>query len=139
MELNISSARRYNNVRTIAKLVRKELDTRFYPDEHGKYYYEKHLENALQHPTSAMIAMQEAKRKPLLNYPNFFERNIKIIEEKSGEVKTLKNSLNDIIDFLYPRTKNLREYIINNNRIEFDTIKRVKKCNFINKLKLLFK
>lgn len=139
MELKINHQKQYYNTRRNASFVRKELDTRFFPNEYGKYYYEKHLEEAIEHPTISMIAMNEAKKSPLLDFPYHFERNKKIIEEKSGTVKTLKNSLDDIIDFLYPKTKKIRAYIIDNSRIEFDNIKKSKGYNFIDKLKIFLK
>ena len=139
MELGIEPIRQYHNQRIKAQVTRHELDTRFYPDDYGEYSYARHLEDTIQKPTVGMLAMQEAKRKPLLDYPYHFERNQKILENKSAEVQLLKKTLNDTIKFLYPRTEKIREFIIEHNRLEFDNIKKSKGYNWFDKLKLFLK
>lgn len=139
MELNIEPIRTYNRERINARMLRNELDTRFFPDDYGKYYYARYLEDTIQQPTVGMIAIHEAKKKPLLNYPRYFERNKKIIEEQSPEVKKLKMFLDETLQNLYPKTKKLREFIIQQNRIDFDTIKKSKGYNLLNKLELFLK
>lgn len=140
MELNGTPLiKRYNYERQNARWTRDELDTRFFPDEYGEYFYAKHLENSIEHPTIGMLAMHEAKNKPLINYPHHFTRNQKILENESSEVKLLAQTFNDIVDFVYPRTKKIREFIIKNNRIDFDTVKKSKGYNWLDKLKLFMK
>lgn len=139
MELGIEGIRQYNYERLNARMLRDDLDTRFYPDDYGEYYYARHLEDAIKKPTVGMMALHEAKKKPLLNYPYHFERNQKIIEETSPEVKKLKSIFDEAIDKLYPKTKKIREFIIAQDRIDFDTIKKSKGYNWFDKLKLFLK
>ena len=139
MELDIEPIKQHSNVRSYAKSAAHELDTRFYPDDYCEYYYAKHLENTLRQPTIGMMALQEAKTKPRLNYPYHFDRNKKIIEEKSNTVNKMKKMLDDTINSLYPKTKEIREFIITHNRIEFDKVKKAKGLNLFEKLSLFFK
>ncbi len=139
MEIGIEPIKQYYNVRSYAKTAADELDTRFFPDDYGEYYYAKHLENTIQQPTIGMMAMQEAKTHPQMNYPWYFDRNKKIIEENSNVVKNLKKILDDKINSLYPKTQKIREFIISHDRIEFDRIKKARGLNLFEKLSWLLK
>ena len=138
-DIEFTPRKSYRDIRYNAKLVREELDTRFYPDDYGEYFYEQHLKDTIKKPTAGMMALQEAKSKPLLDYPLFFTRNKEILEEKSSSIRTLKKALDDTIQFLYPKTGKIREFIIEQERIAFDTIKKSKGYNWFDKLKLFFK
>ena len=59
--------------------------------------------------------------------------------EKEPEIKSLKDSLNEKIKKLYPNTKHIREYIINNDRVTFDGIEKSKKYTTLNKLMIFCK
>ncbi len=139
MELEITPIETYRNIRNNAKWAIQEMDTRFFPDDYGEYYYAQHLKNAIEKPTVGMMAFHEAKTKPLLDYPNHFDLNKRILEEKSSTVKKLKQTFDNVLYHLYPKTSKIREFIIDEDRIAFDTIKKSKGYNWFDKLKLFLK
>ena len=138
-DIEFTPRKSYRDMRYNAKLVRDELDTRFYPDDYGEYYYAQHLKDTIQKPTVGMMSLHEAKSKPMFDYPLFYNRSKKILEEKSSTIKVLKKTLDDTLQNLYPRTLKIREFIIEQERIAFDTIKKSKGYNWFDKLKLFFK
>ncbi|MDO4975406.1 MAG: hypothetical protein Q4E61_03725, partial [Alphaproteobacteria bacterium] len=83
-----------------------------------------------------------AKRKYITGkkkfYPEYAKRNLNIFE-KQPEIIALKNSIDKKINKLYPKTKLLRQYIINHDRVLLDRIEKIKKYTIKDKLILSLK
>lgn len=90
-------------------------------------YYLKHLDNSLWNPTIGAIAKHQYICDP------------KYLPEDKYAVKYLKNILKDKINEFYPKTKKIREYIINDNRLNFNYVTKSKGYNILDKLKILMK
>ena len=68
-----------------------------------------------------------------MDYPIHARCNINDME-KEPEIKSLKDNLKNKIKKIYPNTKHIREYIINNDRVTLDGIEKSKKYTTLNKL-----
>ena len=69
---------------------------------------------------------------------NVVWRNEQIILNQDNEAAQLLKTVKRTISKLYPKTKKVREYIIKNNRLVFDGVKKAKHYNSFDKLRIFF-
>ena len=134
--LKINNHRKYiENVKNNATELRMELDTRV-PLRHTRCEkYLPHMDNCIYHPTTGLIARQEIIRNIQKNYPSNFSRNLHYLKS-SDEYKYFSEILENKLDELYPRTKKLRQFLIENNHLSLYIIKRKQPLNLLDKIKL---
>lgn len=90
-------------------------------------YRIKLLENCNCNPTIGAIAKQQFS----VPQKSFFE--------KTYAEKYLENIVKEKIKSLYPKTKEIRKYIIDNNRLNLDFVTKSQGYNLLDRLKILLK
>ena len=128
----------YEKVRRNAYWSRVHIDTKLKIDKDDIEDYKMHLYDCEKNPTVGLLAGKKYITGEPMNYPLCANRNIRYLE-KQPEIDTLKKSIENKIDKLYPKTKYIREYIIDNNRVVFDGIEKSKKYTKFDKLMILLK
>lgn len=127
MPLNTDSipVDRFKSIRTRAERVFTALDTPLSPDEDSTKYLAEHLRDCLKHPTTGLMAYNDAFINRGQNYPGYYRRNLEAVK-KFPNIKNLMNALNDKLKELYPKTRKARDFIIETNRIRFDVTEETK-------------
>lgn len=113
------------------------LNSKHVPSEYDIKDYRRYLGDLLNNPTKAMLAMHEQMRTgaPSASYA----RNKKILEQDIYETRVMKEVSQEHIDRIYPKTKKIREYIIEKERVVLDKFKPAKGYNLFNKIAMKFK
>ena len=99
------------------------------PTNLGELYTQRYinlLDLSNSNPTVGAIVKRDA-----FSDVKFFENN--------KTVQFLESILKNNIATLYPKTRKLREYIVEDNRISLNFIKKCKGYNWLDKLKILMK
>ncbi len=95
----------------------------------GKKEYIKHLEDCIANPTIGLTA----RHKFMKGYTPSPEL------KRNPTVKYLEEILNERINAFYPKTKVLRQYIIDSGRMRMFHISKAKPFTFIDKAKIALK
>ncbi len=121
MPLNTNSIQvdRFKAIRTRAERAITALDTPLSPDEDSTKYLADHLKDCLKHPTTGLMAYNDAFISRGQEYPVYYRKNLEMAK-KFPDIKNLMNALNDKLKELYPKTRKARDFIIETNRIHFD-------------------
>ena len=121
MSLNTESipVDRFKRIRTRAERAITALDTTLSPDEDSAKYLADHLRDCLKHPTTGLMAYNDAFITRGQEYPVYYRKNLEMVK-KFPDIKNLMNALNDKLKELYPKTRKARDFIIETNRIRFD-------------------
>lgn len=140
MEIGIERTpiKKYVDARYNAYWTKIGIDTNFSPDNGTIKDYKLHLMDCEKHPTIGLLARKKFITGTPMNYPETANRNIRFME-RQPEIRTLLESIDTKIKELYPKTKKIREYIIDNERVIFDRIEKNKKYSLFNKLAILCK
>lgn len=138
MEIGIEAPTRYGNVRNNAYWSRVLIDTTLNVDLEDISNYKEHLKDCNSNPTVGLLARRKYITKKPMNYPIHARRNLRFIKSQP-EIKSLNTSLINKINELYPRTKHLRQYIIDSDRVILDGINQSNKSTVFNKLMIFFK
>ena len=131
--------RNMNNIKRIRKnaiSASYALNKKSMPAENDILEYSKHLKDKMNYPTIAMLAMREQYPGRVLTA--MYDRNKTYLETHVNETKILNAAAENTIKRLYPKTRSIREYIINNERIVLDFVKKSKGYNILDKLRLFF-
>jgi hypothetical protein len=128
----------YENVRSNAYWTRVHFDTQLWPDIDGAAHYRKHLQDCIDNPTIGLLARKKYITGPRMNYPDFAWRNRKIMENDKG-IEAAVKYLKGVVNTLYPKTKHIREYMIDKNRVALDEIRPCKGYNRLDKLMIALK
>lgn len=138
MEIELGPFPKYENARYNAYWARVGIDTRLKIDDYNIDDYKAHLKDCRENPTIGLLANRKYITGKPMNYPIYARRNLHYLE-KQPEINTLIKSLENKIKTLYPKTKHLREYIIDNGRVLLDGIEQSKKYTAFNKLAIFLK
>ena len=138
MEIEIESSPKYESVRSNAYWSRVHLDTSFLPDEYDLGTYKAHLQDCKENPTVGLLAGKKYITGKPMNYPEYAHRNMRYLE-RQPVISELKKDLKSKINTLYPDTKHIRDYIINNDRVTLDFVEKHKKYTAFNKLMIMLK
>ena len=112
---------RFENIRSNAYWHNAKLDTRFKPtDISDAQSTIEHYNDCIKNPTRGLLARRKFETQ---NYPEYRMRNESIMRQ-FPEVRTLKDSFeNKFNKELYPKTKNARKFLINNEFVLLDYVK----------------
>ncbi len=138
MEIELGPFPKYENARSNAYWSKVHIDTSFMPDIDDIEPYKEHIKDCYEHPTSGMMAHRKYITGKAMNYPVYAKRNKKFFDNQQ-EIKDLQKSFKTKMKTLYPKTMQIREYIINNDRIKFDFVEPSKGYSKLDKLKLFLK
>lgn len=138
MEVELGPFPKYENTRSNAYWSRVHIDTSFMPDIDDIEAYKEHIKDCYVHPTSGMLAHRKYITAKPMDYPGYAKRNKKFFDNQQ-EIKDLQKSFKARIKALYPKTMQIREFIINNDRIKFDYVEPSKGYCKLDKLKLILK
>lgn len=137
MEIDLGPIVKYEQARVNSYWTRVGIDTRLLTDSDDINYYKRHLMDCEKNPTVGMIIRKKYITGSPMNYPECARRNIKFMNQQP-EISDLIKSVDKKIQELYPRTKHIREYIIDSRRVLLDEVKKSKKYTIFNKLAILF-
>ena len=138
MEIELGPFPKYENVRSNAYWSRVHIDTSLRIDDSDIEEYKAHLKDCNENPTIGLLAKRKYITKKPMNYPEYARRNMRDLESQSV-ISELKKDLKSRIDKLYPNTKRIRDYIINNDRVTLDIVEKHKKYTTFNKLMVMLK
>ncbi len=138
MEIELGPFPKYENVRSNAYWSRVHIDTSLRIDDSDIEEYKAHLKDCNENPTIGLLAKRKYITKKPMNYPEYAHRNMRDLESQSV-ISELKKDLKSRIDKLYPNTKRIRDYIINNDRVTLDIVEKHKKYTAFNKLMIMLK
>lgn len=119
-------------IREHARLAKEAIDQKNVRSSQDVANYAKHLQDLIDHPVSAMIAMRERSRFP--HHIDTIDHNKKLMEESFLQTSRLFKKYNEMINKLYPKTKHIREYIVDDGRLSLEGVKKSRGYNFIDKL-----
>ena len=129
----------YESVKNHAYWARVNIDTRLGRDTQDIDDYKAHLMDCEKNPTIGYLARRKYITGKPMNYPEYAKRNLHFMD-KQPEIKALKESISKKINKkLYPRTKHIRKYIIDNERVVLDYVKKSKKYTIFNKLSIILR
>lgn len=111
----------YREIKNRAFNARLSLDTPARPNLASSDKLADHISDCLINPTRGLIASHDYLNAENINYPKFYGRNFHIMK-KFDVIKYLITKLNERIDEFYPKTKKYRDFVINTNRIAFDSV-----------------
>ena len=137
MEIELGSFPKFEKIRSNAYWSKVSIDSSL-PVGKGAEMYKAHMRDCRAYPTVGMLAHRKFITGTPMNYPGCAARNIKFME-KQPEVMVLQREIKDKLKKLYPKTKHIREYIINNDRVQLDSIEPVRKYTKFDKLVILLK
>ena len=139
MEIELGPFPKYENVRSNAFWSRAAIDTLLSIDSDNIEEYKSHLQDCEKNPTVGFLARHKYITGKPMNYPITAKRNMRYLE-RQPEIDSLRKSIeNKIKTELYPRTRHIREYIIENERVTLDEIEKCRKYTKSDKLKILLK
>lgn len=133
MEID-DSGLRFGNIKNNAFWSGVHMDTTLYPSKGVDADYKAFLKESINNPTVGLLA-EKRYISGKLNYPDAYHRNREIIEY-NPQIAKLKNTLDKKIKELYPKTKEIREYIASSNRVVLNCVEKSKIYNILNKLKI---
>ena len=133
MGIELGPFPKYENVRYNAYWTRVGINTRLGIDKNNIDDYKAHLQDCNNNPTVGMLARRKYITGKPMDHPIHARCNINDME-KEPEIKSLKDNLKKKKKKIYPNTKHIREYIINNDRVTLDGIEKSKKYTTLNKL-----
>ena len=120
-----------------AQTLKYSLDTREWPSvEYTAENYRKHLQDCIEYPTTARLAKEKFINKPYKTHSAEYWRNEQIVLNKDSETQALLKTLKDKLQKLYPTTLKAREYIAKTGRVDFETIKKSKGYNWLDRLRI---
>jgi hypothetical protein len=129
---------RYSDVIQNAYWVRASLNSRLRPDEYDIKDYKAHLHDCKKNPTIGFLARKRYIKGRPMEYPLAAKRNLRDIN-KQPEIDILQKSIDEKIQTLYPRTKHIRQYIIDNKRVALDGIEEIRKYTIFDKMAIFLK
>ena len=123
---------RFADIRSHAHWAYTNLDSRFEPDEID---YADHLRDKIKHPTTGMLAMREQERNYGIDSPIRYKSRVNYFEKRNPKTKMLADEFNSIMKKTYPKTRNIRKYIVKHDRVKLDeVVKDIKTSKFMKKL-----
>ena len=125
------------NIKKNANMFVSALDHVWVPDLTSNLY-NKHLQDCIDYPTRGLIAKHQIidRYEPFCE-PKIIRNNKKYINQRTITKQLLKQ-LKEKNNWLYPTTQKARNYIAKTNRVEFDTVKKSKGYNIIDRIRILF-
>lgn len=138
MEIELGPFPKYEDVRYNAYWSKVGIDTSLSIEDHNIDNYKAHLKDCESNPTIGLLARRKYITGKPMNYPAYAKRNIKDLE-RQPEIDELNKSVKAEIKNLYPKTKHIRKYIIDSERVLLDCTEKSKKYTALNKLAILFK
>lgn len=123
MELEVGGANRFLQIRRNAYWAHIHLDSRFSLYEAAKVDMVCHLKDCIENPTRGLLARREQTGKRL-NYPGYYELHKKQIA-KLQEVKQLNDVFESKLVTMYPKTLSVRNYLIKNDNVVLNRVKKV--------------
>jgi hypothetical protein len=124
-------------IRKNAHNLRQSLDTREWPSvEYTAINYRRHLQDCIEYPTTARLAKEKYINKPFKTHSTEYWRNEQIVLNRDTETQALLKTLKTKLQKLYPTTLKAREYIIKTGRVDFETIKKAKGYNWLDRLRI---
>lgn len=114
---------KYENVKRNAFWYNAHLDSRLNITHDCIDDVIKHLNDCEQNPTVGLIARRKYRSN---NYLDCYERNLKDIS-KFKSVETANNAFKEKLSILYPKTMKARKFLIESNRVVFESVKPIKK------------
>ena len=138
MEILQGAVPLYPNVRKNVSNAMIHLDTSVLPRTRAAAAYKAHLNDCIDNPTVGLLARKKYTPRRAPGVMDYVWRNKKIIESDKL-IKPTRVYLDNMIKNLYPKTRFLREYIIEKGRVDFDVIKPCKGYNAIDKALIMLK
>lgn len=123
MELEVGGANRFLQIRRNAYWAHIHLDSSFSLYEAAKVDMIAHLKDCIENPTRGLLARREQTGKRL-NYPGYYELHKKQIA-KLPEVKQLNDVFESKLVTMYPKTLSVRNYLIKNDNVVLNRVKKV--------------
>ena len=138
MELEIGVFPRFEDVKRNAFWAKAAMDTTLRVDKRSLETYKAHLQDCEKNPTIGLLANKQYITNFSMNYGETARRNQRYME-RQPEIDMLQKSIKSKVNELYPKTKNIRQYIIDNGRVILDNMRPTRGYNFFNRLKIFLK
>ena len=141
MEICIGEGR-FSNIRSSAYWYKHSLDKqpRHFDSEIAAMDGLNFMEQKLKNPTYADLAMRDVIKTKPIKYPQFIDRNLKILE-RNPEFDSLAGKVEKKICQIYPKSYPIRKALIKNDRVtlNWDVMPKLSGFKkFMLKLKMLF-
>lgn len=118
-----------------ANRTRIHLDAFSKPDKYTIKHYLAHLQDCHDCPTLGFLSKKDYYNLSSINFPSQYVRN-KILIESKPEIIAMKAKIHARLSELYPRTKYIRQYIIENDRLSLYYIKQSAVFSYWDKFKI---
>lgn len=128
----------FNQIKNNAVWARASIDSKHKPDAFNLFSYKEHLHDIIKNPTRGLLAKKMFITEKPMCYQGCAKRNFHYIQKQPDIIELIQNIKNRI-NTLYPNTKHIRQYIVDNNRVVYDKIKPIKKYSLSDKIKILCK
>lgn len=129
---------KYETARSNAFWSRTGIDTGLGVANHTINHYKAHLRDCEKNPTVGLLIKNKYITGKPMNYPIDAKCNFNYVKSQP-EIDTLQKSVDNRIQTLYPKTKHIRQYIIDKDRVSLDEVKKARKYTVFNKLGIFLK
>lgn len=123
MKFEVGGGNRFLQIRRNAYWANINLDSRFVFYNSAKDDMIAHLKDCIENPTRGLLARREQTGKKI-NYPGYYDFHKKQIS-KLPEVKQLNDVFESKLVTMYPKTLSVRNYLIKNENLVLNRVKRV--------------
>ena len=138
MEIEMGPIVQHENVIRNACWARAAIDTRLKADMDSVIDYNKHLQDCEKNLTIGMLARKKYITGRPMSHPEAARHNMRYIN-RYPIIEELQKNVKSNIEKFYPKTRFAREYIINNDRVLLESIKKIKEYTIFDKLKIALK
>ena len=121
-----------------ASAAKCSIDRYAKPDRGTVATYKLLLQDCYENPTSGFLAKKEYYNSSSINFPSYFVRNRQMLEYDEEIIK-MRERIRERINILYPRTKYIRKYIIDDNRLNLYFVKPSEGYSVFDKFKIALK
>lgn len=135
MEIGCCVQQRFANIEAKASWLSVHIDSDFVPNRYSTEVYKECLENSEIFPIAGLLAKRQYIDKMPKKHPQESQRNQKLLE-KDPTIAVLIKNFKEKLKTLYPRTRHIREYIINTDRVVLNTVEPRRSYGRIEKLML---
>ena len=121
MRIGNSVQQRFANIEAKASWLSVHIDSEFVPNQYSTEIYKECMENSERYPLAGLLAKRQYIDKMPKKYPKESQRNQQLIE-KDPKIAVLIKKFKEKLKTLYPRTRHIREYIINTDRVVLNAV-----------------
>lgn len=138
IDTNYNYLNRIREYVTHASVAKSRVDCYAKPDNYTVAAYKLLLQDIYEHPTLGFLIKKEYYDNSSINLPSKFVINKQMLECKE-EIVEMREKIRQRVNTLYPRTKYVRQYIKNQNRVNLYYVRPGEGFSILDRFKISLK